>query len=66
MEEWNLSDKDWREIETNEKVMLESGMIVYEKEIYLALEKLIPLLLETQDRYPTETDIELFILGLRQ
>ena len=63
--EYGISNPNWRELPDDAIVMLECGMVVKEKEVYLAVEKLTPHLRETEDRWPTETDIEMFILMMR-
>ena len=64
-EEWGLADPDWRDSEDNDMVMLESGMVVSEKEVYYAVEKLTPYLQKKENRFPNEEDIETFIILMR-
>ncbi len=64
-DEFRMGDYDWRKEAGEEQVMLSCGLIVYEKEVYLAVEKLTPFLQEKEQRLPNEEDIETFILLLR-
>lgn len=63
--EYGISNPNWRELPDDATVMLECGMVVREKEVYLAVEKLTPYLKKTEDRWPNETDVEMFILMMR-
>jgi hypothetical protein len=65
MDEYNLDDKNWRENVGDELVMLTNGMVVQEQEVYFALEQCLPFIQKKFHRYPTEEDIETFILALR-
>jgi hypothetical protein len=60
-----MSNPNWRSQVENEQVLLSCGLVVFEKEVYLAVEKLTPLLQETENRFPSEEDITTFILILR-
>jgi len=65
-DEFQINDDfNWREYASDEQVLLDNGLIASEKEIFFAVEKLTPFLLEKEDRYPNESDIEMFILLLR-
>ena len=64
-DEYHMNDFDWRKLAGNNEVLLSNGMVVLEREVYLAVEKLTAHLQETENRFPTEEDIETFILMLR-
>ena len=60
-EQFYLTNPNWRNLATDDYVNLPDGTLVKEKEIYLAIEKLTPLLLRKYDRYPNIEDIKNFI-----
>ena len=65
-EEWALNPSgNWRTKVGHDKVMLSCGMIAYEREVYLAVEKLSDYLRKMEDRNPNEEDITEFIFMLR-
>ena len=65
-EQYSLNpEQNWRDLCGNEKVMLACGITAYEREVYLAVEKLTVYLNKTEDRNPNEEDIGEFIMMLR-
>ena len=62
---FRMGDYDWRNEAGNEQVLLDGGLIAYEKEVYLAVEKLTPFLRDKENRYPNEYDITTFIMIIR-
>jgi hypothetical protein len=62
---FRMGDYNWRKEAGDAQVLLSCGLIAFEKEVYLAVEKLTPFLKKTEDRYPNEDDISTFILILR-
>ena len=65
MDEYGMKNNDWRKDVGKEKVLLDCGLVVEEREVYLAIEKLTPLLQRREGRYPNEEDIVIFVLILR-
>lgn len=64
-DEYHMNDFNWRKFAGNDEIMLSNGMIAFEREVYLAVEKLTPFLQKTENRFPREDDIETFIMMLR-
>jgi hypothetical protein len=62
---FRMGDYDWRNEAGDEQVLLPDGLIAYEKEVYLAVEKLTPFLQEKEDRFPNEHDITTFVMIIR-
>ena len=62
---FRMGDFNWRKEAGDEQVLLNDGLIAYEKEVYLAVEKLTPFLRDKEDRYPNEHDITTFIMIIR-
>ena len=62
--EYRLNE-DWRDRIGDDMVMLSNGMVVPEEEVYFALEKCLEYIQHKYSRFPTEDDIETFILALR-
>ena len=62
---FRMGDYDWRNEAGDAQVILDCGLIAYEKEVYLAVEKLTPFLKHKENRYPNEYDIETFIMIIR-
>ena len=58
-------DENWRDTVGDEKILLADGLVATAREVYFAVEKLTPFLQETENRYPTEEDITIFVMILR-
>ena len=62
--EFGLTDPNWRRSAKADKVRLTEDIITSERNVYLAIEKLIPYTQQKYGRNPKLNDIILFILIL--